>query len=192
MENPYWHPEEKNHVVDFDEVRSLSFDVFNIVRTSMSMMGQGEPNDSDEDGEPTSVETVHYQLAEVELSKKLMRIAVLMRTLDDYWSDGGHEDYVKKLADLNNDSGVGWVVKSKNVEDLSLREAFNKIIHAADIRLVYETEDDKDKDTARWGMDGQLELNGQHRKEKWEVTVNLFPFLEAVIDLVDFVDDLQS
>jgi hypothetical protein len=38
-------------------------------------------------------------------------------------------------------------------------------------------------------MDGE---NGSRGKEKWQVTLFLFPFLEAVVDVADAVDDLGS
>lgn len=91
MDNPYWHPEEKNHTVNGDDIRLLAFDIFNIVRASMSMMGDGlhEQPDEDDDREPSPVEALHYLYAEPELSKKLLQLSILLRTLDDYWLDYG-------------------------------------------------------------------------------------------------------
>jgi len=192
MKNPYWHPEEKNHIVNPDEVRELAFDVFNIVQSSMSMRGRGAPKDEDEDSEPTSIVHMHYELAEYQLSSKLLRIAVLVRTLDDYWSSWGHEDYVKAVANLNRRTDIGTLTVKEKSTDLTLREAFNKIIHAADVRPVYETEDDRDDEHARWGMDGQLELSGEFKKGKWGALINLLPFLDAVVDLLKVVEELES
>jgi hypothetical protein len=41
-------------------------------------------------------------------------------------------------------------------------------------------------------MDGELEWNGSGGKEKLQATLFLFPFLEAVVDVADAVDDLKS
>jgi hypothetical protein len=188
MENPYHHPEGKPHVVKSDEVRFLAFEVFNIVRASVSMQGSG-----DGEGEPTWAEQLHYELAEVELSKKLLRIAILMRTLDDFWYGWGHEDYVEKIASLNKDGAIGSLTRvGKEAENLTFRESFNKIIHATDIRPVYDTEDDREEPNARWGMNGDLELTGTtHRKEEWEATIHLFPLIDRVVEVLDLVDELQ-
>jgi hypothetical protein len=67
MENPYWHPEGKNHVVNGDEVRGLVFDIFNIVRASMALMVDAGDKDEFDDVQPTSVEQVQFLEAVVDL-----------------------------------------------------------------------------------------------------------------------------
>lgn len=188
MKNPYWHPDEKNHVVDPYEVLELAVDVFNIVRSSMSMQSDGADKDIDEDYEPTPIEQAHYDWAESQLSRKLLRISVLLRTLDDYLSDRRHKDYIKLVSQLNKESNFGTLDIKKKSTDLKFREVLNKIIHAADIRPVYETEDASDDKQARWGMDGQLELTGKYRKDKWIAVVYLVPFLDSVVELMDAVE----
>lgn len=192
MENPYWHPEEKSHIVNTDDVRLLAFDIFNIVRASLSMMGAGIEAEDEEGDTPTPSEELHYHYAEVQLSKSLLQFAVLMRTLDDYWSDYGHEDYVEKIAKFNKDSYFGRLTFDEKTTDLSLREAFNKIIHARDVRPVYDSDDDRKDPNARWGMDGQIELLGELRGKKWEVALIVFNLLDTALELIDFVDDLNS
>jgi hypothetical protein len=192
MENPYWHPEQKSHVVNTDDVRLLAFSVFNIVRASMSMMGAGIELDVEKDQLPTLMEILHYEYAEHQLSKNLLQIAVLMRTLDDYWSDLGHEIYSDNVKRINKENRVGLIENGDKSCELSLREACNKIIHAQDFRPVYDTEDDRDAPNSRWGMDSQIEMRGAQRGLTWTATLNAFQFLEAVIDLVDIVDDLKS
>lgn len=192
MENPYWHPEEKNHVVKGDEVRDLAFDIFNIVRASMSLRSESADKDEDDDADPTHIEQAHYDLAEYHFSTKLLRLAVLMRTLDDYWSSWGHEDYVEALKKLNKETAIGTLDANKRSTDLTMREAFNKIIHAADVRPVYEKDDDAKGEAIRWGMDGQLELTGTFRKDTWKAVLNIEPLLDAAVKLLEVTEDLQS
>jgi hypothetical protein len=192
LENPYWHPDEKSHIVNTDDVRLLAFDIFNIVRASMSMMGAGIEAEHGETDAPTPSEEVHYLYSEIQLSKSLLHFAVLMRTLDDYWSDYGHEDYNQKIVELNRDSKFGTLLFDEKPAGFTLREAFNKIIHARDVRPVYHTDDDRSDPSARWGMGGQIELQGELRGKKWEVAINVFGLLDAALELIDSVDDLKS
>jgi hypothetical protein len=75
---------------------------------------------------------------------------------------------------------------------VTLREALNKIIHARDVRPVYDSEDSRDDPNARWGMDGQIELEGALRKAEWQATVNIFELLDGAVELIDLVDELCS
>jgi hypothetical protein len=123
-DNPYWHPEEKSHVINSDDVRMVAFEVFNIVRASLSMMGDGS---ADEDGEeekaPSQIEQLHYELAEIKLSKALLQLAVMVRTVDDFWTDYGHQDYVAKVEALNEDNDFGILTTGEKSSNLTLREA---------------------------------------------------------------------
>jgi hypothetical protein len=195
MENPYWHPEEKPHIVNTDDVRLLAFNIFNILRASLSVAGSRIDAEDDEDEEAdtlTPSDKLHYDYAEVQLSKCLLQFAVLMRTLDDYWSNYGHEDYIDKIAEINKDNAVGNFISEKKTEDLSLREAFNKIIHARDVRLVYGSEGDRNDPNTLWGMDGQVELQGELRGKNWEVVIFVENLLDAALEVIDFVDELNS
>ncbi|MEG3618739.1 hypothetical protein V5T82_09750 [Magnetovibrio sp. PR-2] len=192
MENPYWHPEEKSHIVNTDDVRLLAFDMFNIVRTSMGMVG-GDLEAEDKEGDVTTQsEDLHYHYAEAQLSKNLLQFSILMRTLDDYWSDYGHEDYIDKIGKLNADYDFGMLNSDTKSDVLSFREAFNKIIHARDIRPVYSSEHDRNDPEARWGMDGQIELQGEYHGKNWDVLIHIFDLLDGTLELIDFVDELNS
>lgn len=188
MNNPYWHPDTKPHTVDFDEIRQLVFDTFNIVRASTSMIGQGLDLDEDELGDPSLGEKLHFELAEMQLSKNLLRLAVLMRTLDDVLSSTPNEAYSRKARELGAENNIGLL----NDTELGLREALNKIIHAEDVRPVYDSDDDPESANRRWGMDGQLELEGTFRGTKWHATINLFEFLDSVLELIEFVNEQRE
>lgn len=193
MENPYWHPEEKSHVISCDDVRLVAFEIFNIVRSSLSMVGLGSDGEEErEEKVPGPTEQLHYELAEIKLSKTLLQLAVMVRTADDYWTDYGHEDYVAKVEALNKDTQFGTLTIGDKTSKLSLREALNKIIHARDVRPVYFSEDSRDDPEARWGMDGQLELMGTLGKAEWQATMHIFELLDGVVELIDLVDELYG
>lgn len=185
MSNPYWHPDYKPHTVDFDEIRQVAFDTFNIVRASGSMMGQGLDPEEDELNDPSPSEKLHFERAEAQLSKNLLRLAVLMRTLDDVLSLAQNEAYSSKARELGAQNSIG----SLNDTELSLREALNKIIHAEDVRPVYDSDDDRESPHCRWGMDGQLELVGTFRGTEWHATINLFELIDTILELIEFVEE---
>jgi len=193
MDNPYWHPKKKGHVINGDDVRLVAFDVFNIVRASLSMTGEGIEGGEDGDEKALSrIERLHFELAEIKLSNAILQLAVMVRTIDDIWTDKGNEHYFAKIDALNKDHNFGWLASGDRSTDLTLREALNKVIHARDVRPVYDSEDDRDDPNARWGMDGQIELKGALRKVEWEATVNIFELLDGVVKLIDLVDELNS
>ena len=199
MENPYWHPEVKPHSVDTESVRALLFEIYNLITTSASLPGQGGGHKEEEDGieiepgEPIQpIEALHYQLAERELSRKLLQTAMMLRTLDDIYANAeGNEGYVAAMKVIDTRDTVGCFSSSKT-KDLRFREACNKIIHAQDIRPVYDSDDDRHWAHAKWGMDGTLELEGTQRGMEWEVVIYMPPFLNAAVDILNAIDEIRT
>lgn len=192
MNNPYWQPEDKAHVVDPDEVRRIAFEIFNIVMASASLAGDGVEPDEDEGAaakDRTPIANLHFEMAETELSKNLLRLSMLMRSLDDYFALDADDAYSQKLEEINAGNDIGTLDVGERSATLPLREAFNKIIHARDVRPVYDSDDERDDPKARWGMDGEIELRGSHRGADWVATLNVTGLLDAVVELVDFVDE---
>jgi hypothetical protein len=186
--NPYWHPEVKTHVVKTDEVRYLVFEVHNIVLSSMTLCGMVDPDN--EDDEPTLVEALHYNLAEMELSTKVLKIAVAMRTADDsIGQPDGHEGYIDARSRIDKAQGFCDVFEPKGNKSFGFRDVCNKIIHAQDVRPVYDKNDDLPDERTRWGMSGTLELAGTAFQKPWSIGVSLIPFLEAVLELLYFIDE---
>ena len=68
---------------------------------------------------------------------------MLMRTLDDYWSDWGQEDYVEAITKVNQGYDLGNIWFDNKDTPVTFRDALNKIIHAQDVRPVYDTEDER-------------------------------------------------
>ena len=86
MENPYWHDQYKPHLVNRDEIRRLCFEIDSIVTASTTRQGSGiVPDDEDDkdDRANTLLDDLFYRMAESELSKRLLKLAPLIRTFDD-------------------------------------------------------------------------------------------------------------
>lgn len=143
--------------------------------------------DPDDPGAPTTLETLHHTHSEYQLAQLLLRVAVAWRTLDDYWTDevkdyaddGEAHDYTALLDEFR---GIDFGALKVRVP-LTLREACNKIIHAETMKLGYTTDD------SGWAMDGTICINGKRGKQKWVTTLNMVPFLEAIIDCLEFADE---
>ncbi|MBA4172254.1 MAG: hypothetical protein C0511_06275 [Hyphomicrobium sp.] len=186
--NPYGYDLIEPRKGGTDEVRELVFALSTIIHaTQAGRIGTVDPKDSDA---PTTLETLHHTYSEYQLVRLLLRIAVAWRTLDDYWNDevkdyahdGEAHDYTTLLDELGgNDFGV--VEDGKSRVPLTLREACNKVIHAETMKLGYATND------SGWAMDGTILINGKRGKQKWATTLNMLPFLEAIIDCLEFADE---
>lgn len=197
MTNPYWHPEYKPHAVDLDEVRRLCVEIYSLVRASAANAGEGiEPEDEDDADVISSLEQLHFQMAEREISKKLLQLAVLIRTYDDLMCFSTEEvasnAYLLHRDQLDVDAGGYGGIHAGPEDQLStLRRCTNKIIHANDVRPVYRTDDDRNDPNARWGMTSEIELEGSQRGQQWSVCLYLFDFLEGVVDLIAHDIDVE-
>lgn len=197
MANPYWHPQYKPHDVDLGEVRRLCFEIYNLVQASAAIAGDGiEPDDEDDPHLVSSLEQLHFQMAEHELSKKLLHLAVLVRTHDDqmcFSEDKISDAYQRFRNQLDAEIGAYGAAHAGPPDQLeTLRRCCNKIIHANDVRPVYTTEDDRDDPNARWGMTSEIELEGTQGGEAWHVSLHLLSFLEGVVDLMANEDAAEA
>ena len=141
--------------------------------------------DEDEEVELSSLFRLHHDLAEPRLSQLLLQIAVFVRTYDDVMRDLGDDTYVAHAAATEGVDFIG----SLDGAELPLREACNKIIHAADFRPVYDHSDRlvADNEYRRvWYMTGEIELEGQRGKQTWEALLHVDAFLETVLDRIAF------
>jgi len=68
----------------------------------------------------------------------------------------------------------------------SLRECCNKIIHAEDFRPVYDNGSEP-RDEGVYYMTGTVELQGRRGKAEWLVSMDVFAFLEAMLETVTFL-----
>ncbi|WP_429807196.1 hypothetical protein [Ensifer sp. B1-9] len=187
MENPYWHDQFKPHQTDRVEIRLLCFEIASIVEASASRQGSGITYEEGERPDVTILDELHFRLAESELSKRLLRLALLVRTFDDTMerSEGG-EEYREHRKKIESELVFGTVFEGPERITETVRECSNKIIHAEDVRPVYDSDDDRNDPNARWGMDGTIELQGMQGQNTWMVVLYLHSYLEGVLQLVRF------
>ena len=134
---------------------------------------------------------LHHGYAEKELCRKLLELAVLVRTFDDIASLSPRaEEYREHARKTSGRDEIGdLTVADEDVTGLSLREACNKIIHAQEIRAVYDDVVEFSGDALvnrRWFCDGQIELKGTQLGKKWEASVYVYNFAETVLERIQF------
>lgn len=185
MENPYQKAEIKPHYLAPAMAEALCFDIFNVISASQSFAGIFEASEADEDDPYPSLSALHHKLAEPRLSLMLLQLAVFVRTFDDVMSAGAaSERYAQHAAATDGGDALGHLDGNR----LNLREACNKIIHAADVRPVYEHTDREGVpgDAQAWHLTGEIELKGSRGTQEWNATLYVEPFLEIVLDRIAF------
>jgi hypothetical protein len=186
MTNPYWHEAFKPHLTDRGEIRRLCFEIYNIVTASMSRQGAG--SSEYEDPEYPEIDSLCFGMAEAELSKRLLRLALLVRAFDDTLKRAEDSaEYANRCKRIEEEHGdFGAVFEGPPDITKTIRECSNKIIHAEDVRPVYETQDDRDDPKVMWGMDGTIELEGLRGRDGWKIVIYLYPYLEGILELIKF------
>jgi hypothetical protein len=90
------------------------------------------------------------------------------------------------LSDAVAQLSLGSVI-SGNVT-MTLRETFNKIIHATEMALCYDSQvNDKDKPYKYWT--GSIDLEGHYKKEDWCISIDLMEWSRAVQTLLKMLDE---
>lgn len=193
MENPYWSRKGQTHPLSVDQIRRLSFEIANIVAASGELASHGPDIDERDNKTPweSRIFKLHHELAETVLCEKLLQLALLVRTFDDIASGSAKADQYKQHAERTSGKDeIGCLTVAGQDVDFGLREACNKIIHAQEIRAVYDDAIEFSGDdmiSRRWFCDGQVELKGaQQNKKTWEASVYIFDFIETVLERVEF------
>lgn len=189
--NPYWHPEVKPHVFDPDKVEELCLIAFEAFTTSSTLYSQFVSEDEEERSTQMTYPSLmgkHRDKAETRINSVLLTLALSYRTLEDSFED---DKQLKQFIDqtlTNHGQMLHWYGDNKG--KTSLREVCNKIIHATDIRHVYDFEEEMNGKI--WMMDGAIELEGILKKEPWNVSFILPDFLEGILDISNFVTSLNK
>jgi hypothetical protein len=193
MENPYRHDAYKPHLIDRGEIRLLCFEIDSIVAGSMSRQGTGLDQE-DESREFSILDQLCFKMAESELSKRLLRLALLVRTFDDTMSRSDdpnpYTNHRKRIEEGHGDFGEVYE-GPKNITK-TIRECSNKVIHAEDVRPNYHSDDDRADPNAVWGMSGTLELEGMQGGEPWLIMVRIHSYLEGVLELIRFGESQEK
>jgi len=195
MENPYWSSDGQEHYVNIDTIKSLCFDICNIFEASKSLANEMTESEY-ADEEVAKIDNfplmaLHHELAFKKSSELLLQLSMLIRTYDDQMKDSKKSKDYKKFA-KKNDSG-DYVGVLDGQEKFHLREACNKIIHAQEVRPLYERADQYVIESENselgqdiWYLTGEIELSGEFRGKGWGAVVYTQRFLETVLGLIQF------
>jgi hypothetical protein len=196
MDNPYWTTEGQTHRIDTDSIRRACFELVNIFEASVSLARSFEAQEA-EAGRNLSLAdyplySLHLELAEAQVSPLLLQLCLMVRTYDDIMSASKHADaYLAHVKKTDEDGYVGTLSGS---EEFTLREACNKVIHAVEIRPVYdevdreapEPEAKNPPDQDVWYLTGEIEIKGTQGKTAWEATFCTQDFVESVLARIAF------
>jgi hypothetical protein len=191
-DNPYWHSEGQVHPIDLSSLQSLCFEIFNLFAANRALVHAFETT-GDEDPEELSDPAnsrflkLHQELAEELVLEKLLRLCMLLRTYDDIMGQSPHAARYAEHVKKTNGEDIGYLDQG----DLTLREACNKVIHAREIRPIYDSAEWEKKAeppvTKRvWYLDGDIELKGTLGNKEWSGTLWSEPFLETVLERIAF------
>jgi hypothetical protein len=185
-ENPYWHSVGQTHSIDLDGVRQVCLEIYNIFAASGALAGEFEFADGDGDVGYPALRALHHAYAEPRALELILRLAMLVRTYDDIMGQSEiSEAYAKHVEVTSGEDYIGDLEGGT----LSLREACNKIIHAQEIRPIYDDveRDGEDGSIKKiWHLRGEIELGGMLHKKKWSAVLYVPPFLEIVLDRIAF------
>jgi hypothetical protein len=181
MKNPYWFSEGQTHPISVDDIQRLCFEIVNIVAAGGELIV--------EVGERSLIAELHHQYAEIELCKKLLQLAVLMRTFDDIASASAKaDDYKEHAKRTSGENEIGSLTVAGEDAGFNLREACNKIIHAQEIRAIYDDAVNLSEDTEdrRWFCVGEVELKGTQQRKNWAASLYIYEFAETVLERIQF------
>ena len=186
MTNPYWQRETKQHSPDLDRAKELCFVAMCVFESSPQVRALPKAY-----RRTSRLWKLHDRMAERRLVQTLLELAVIVRTFDDQKRHGDatlYADFKKSICP----DGVGRLGE----QSLSLREACNKIIHADDLRPIYEDSEVENEETGRqdqyWYMTGEIELKGVRGNKPWDAYFDIRTFLEGCLDLLSFKSSTRT
>lgn len=195
MDNPYWKTEGQTHEIDIESIRGLCFELCSVIEASHSLGASLAAEEPEDRTWPTATPMflLHREMAEKQTLKLLLQIALMVRTFDDIMKDSDDaEAYSAHVKKTDGDDSLGWL---EGEEKFGLREACNKVIHATEIRPLYDraerslaigepepTEEAEDI----WYLTGEVELKGSFKGKAWEATLYAQDFLETILERVHF------
>lgn len=186
MKNPYYTSKGQTHPISVDEMQRLCFEIVNVVAASSELASE-QGADIRTNG---LILQLHREYAENELCKKLLQLSVLVRTFDDIAAGSQKSDEYREHAKRTSGTDeIGHLSVDGTGRDFNLREACNKIIHAQEIRAVYDDVVEFAGDeivSRRWFCDGEIELKGVQSSKEWEASIYVYEFIETVLERIQF------
>lgn len=195
MDNPYWSSYGQVHHIDLDSIRLLCFELSNIFYASKTISNNLAASEQLEENkvklEEFPLAKLHYEYSFKKSSELLLQLALLVRTYDDQMKDSEFKD--KYIAYVRNNDCGNYIGTLSGKNQFYVRHACNKIIHAYQIRPLYEKSDvgiyqvnDQEFGDNIWYLTGEVELSGIERQEEWEAVLYLTHFLETILELIEF------
>lgn len=163
----------RNHTVDLKQVR---LDVYRLAGYLEASYPIALMRDRASDEHEFFVETLEREFFCDEVSRILLQSAIILRMLDD-----------ESEADLEerNPFHCGTLEHGEKEENLSLREACNKIIHTRQINFDSELVDAAKSGNANIRYyRPYVYLYGRKRKKEWKATIELHRFLNHAARLL--------
>ena len=194
MDNPYWTSEGQRHHISLEAMRLLCFELLCIFEASRPLVASIEEQELEEerrvDESELSLRRLYQSHAFTQSSKALLQVALMVRAYDDQMKESDRcEEYKQHLASIDDGNCVG-VLDGK--DSFSLREACNKIIHAHEVRPLYERIDrevnNQELDQDLWYRTGEVQLKGKQHENSWCAVLYIQPFLELVLDSISLGD----
>lgn len=168
-------PRTEQHVIDVYEIQRT---VFRLLNLSYGFGALLEDSEGDVKRRSDSDLFKKYKdFFEKEATTLLLNIAINCRVLDDQLKEAGNpinpEDFVKEevLGDIQQEKGGSYTNP-----DLTLRECFNKIIHATYIEHEIIPEVPKPYYMPEVHLIGKTE---------WAASIHLMPFCKVVFDFLE-------
>ncbi|WGO97057.1 hypothetical protein QFX18_13490 [Saccharophagus degradans] len=190
-DNPYWNSYGQVHHIEVEKIADICFQLSNIFYASRPILRAIEAAVSEEE---CSLEEIipeiaklHRVLAFAKISELLLHLALLVRTYDDQMKKSDvSEEYRSNLKKIQSSQSIGCASDTNN---LNLRHACNKIIHAQEIRPLYESLDVDEKGSERdiryWYLTSEIELQGDAcPKGPWDAVLYVHGFIDCILELI--------
>lgn len=122
------------------------------------------------------------------VSSSLIESSIQCRMLSDTLQKDSEELEVD-LKSFDKQATEGLVLGSvlEGAVKLSLRESFNKLIHATEMTLGYDTQCNDQMDYQYWT--GEVDIEGHYQGEKWVIAMEIFSWSQAVQRFLALVED---
>lgn len=160
------------HLLNIDGISESLFLLQNLVHGSQSFCAKHQISRENEETKSEFDWEYYFQWLKSISCEHLIKISIKMRMLEDIL-ESNVEDIDIKMLDTDSRKGLNLGYFHEGTEILTLRESWNKVIHAIDIRFQW---DDK-KDYEVWN--GKILLSGKKGNKEWKLELDVEPFITA-------------
>jgi len=117
------------------------------------------------------------------LCEHLIKTAITLRMLEDILRNYDQEDIDLETLREEAERSLSFGTFDDDHKKLTLRDAFNKIIHATDTQLDW----DEGEDYEWWS--GRISLTGKHQGKQWRVAIDVEAYAIAANRFIDALGD---